>query len=63
VVDCAFPAAFDEQEKRWLLEEGQITWDQVMERWKKRGPNNEEFVGMVQRGNKGLARLLQEEVA
>jgi ring-1,2-phenylacetyl-CoA epoxidase subunit PaaA len=63
VVDCAFPAPFNEQEKRWLLEEGQITWDQVMERWKKRGPNNEEFVGIVQRGNKGLARLLQEGVA
>jgi 1,2-phenylacetyl-CoA epoxidase catalytic subunit len=63
VVDCAFPAAFDEQEKRWLLEDGPTTWDKVMERWKKRGPKNEEFVAMVQRGNKGLARLLQEEVA
>jgi ring-1,2-phenylacetyl-CoA epoxidase subunit PaaA len=63
VVDCAFPAAFDEREKRWLLEGGTISWDQVMERWKKRGPKNDEFVAMVQRGNKGLARLLQEEVA
>ncbi len=63
VVTCPFPARFDEREKRWLLDEGPISWDQVMVRWKKRGPANEEFVGMVQRGNKGLARLLGEEVA
>ena len=63
VVDCAFPAAFDEIEKRWLLEGGQITWDDVMVRWKKRGPKNAEFVETLQRGNKGLARLLGEEVA
>jgi ring-1,2-phenylacetyl-CoA epoxidase subunit PaaA len=63
VVDCAFPAAFDESEKRWLLEDGQISWDEVMKRWKKRGPKNEEFVATLQRGNRGLARLLGEEVA
>jgi ring-1,2-phenylacetyl-CoA epoxidase subunit PaaA len=63
VVTCPFPARFDERAKRWLLEEGAISWDEVMVRWKKRGPANEEFVAMVQRGNKGLARLLGEEVA
>ncbi len=63
VVDCTFPAAFDEQRKRWLLEDGPITWDDVMVRWRKRGPKNAEFVEQVQRGNKGLARLLGEEVA
>jgi ring-1,2-phenylacetyl-CoA epoxidase subunit PaaA len=63
VVDCAFPAAFDEQEKRWLLEEGPVTWVDVMKRWMKRGPKNAEFVETLQRGNKGMARLLGEEVA
>jgi ring-1,2-phenylacetyl-CoA epoxidase subunit PaaA len=63
VVTCPFPAAFDEKRKRWLLEDGAIAWDQVMVRWKQRGPSNAEFVEMVQRGNKGLARLLDEEVA
>jgi ring-1,2-phenylacetyl-CoA epoxidase subunit PaaA len=63
VVDCAFPATFDEQKKRWLLEDGSTTWDQVMLRWRGRGPKNAEFVETVQRGNKGLARLLGEEVA
>jgi ring-1,2-phenylacetyl-CoA epoxidase subunit PaaA len=63
VVDCAFPATFDESEKRWLLDEGPIGWDQVLVRWKRRGPMNATFVEQVQRGNKGLARLLGEEVA
>ena len=35
---------------RWLFEEGQISWDEVMVRWKGRGPSNQEFVGSVQRG-------------
>jgi 1,2-phenylacetyl-CoA epoxidase catalytic subunit len=59
VVECAFPAAFDERQKRWLLEDGAITWDEVMVRWKKRGPMNEQFVEMVQRGNRGLAKLME----
>ena len=62
VVDCAFPATFDAPRKRWQLEDGPITWDDVLVRWKHRGPSNEEFVEQVQRGNKGLARLMGEEV-
>jgi ring-1,2-phenylacetyl-CoA epoxidase subunit PaaA len=50
VIDCPFPAQFDEGEKRWLLEEGEITWDEVQERWRRRGPANEELVEMIQRG-------------
>ena len=59
VVTCPFPAAFDEQKKRWLLEDGAITWDEVLVRWKKRGPKNAEFVEHVQRGNRGLAKLME----
>jgi ring-1,2-phenylacetyl-CoA epoxidase subunit PaaA len=55
VVDCPFPAQFDEDEKRWLLEEGEIGWDQVLERWRARGPANEELVEVIQRGH--LERL------
>ena len=55
VVDCPFPVQFDEREKRWLLEEGEITWDDVLERWRRRGPANEELVEMLQRGR--LQRL------
>jgi ring-1,2-phenylacetyl-CoA epoxidase subunit PaaA len=59
VVDCPFPAAFDERNKRWLLEDGAISWDDVLVRWKRRGPANAEFVEHVQRGNRGLAKLLE----
>jgi ring-1,2-phenylacetyl-CoA epoxidase subunit PaaA len=54
VIDCPFPARFDAEEKRWLFEEGQISWDEVLRRWKARGPKNEEFVEHLQRGYKEL---------
>ena len=57
VIDMPFPCAFDAAEKRWLLEKGQITWDEVLKRWKARGPKNKEFVGEVQRGYRELAGL------
>ena len=60
VLDCPFPLAFDERAKHWLVEDGAISWEQVMKRWKQRGPKNEEFVEMVQRGNKGLAHLMAQ---
>jgi 1,2-phenylacetyl-CoA epoxidase catalytic subunit len=50
VIDCPFPAAFDEERKHWLLDEGTIGWDQVVERWKRRGPMNREYVDRLQRG-------------
>src|SRR5579864_78973 len=61
VIDCAFPAHFDARVKRWLLEDGPCTWDDVMKRWKARGPKNEEFVGMVQRGKREMLSLLEQE--
>ncbi len=50
VIDISFPCEFDESEKRWLLEDGPISWDQVIARWKRRGPANEEFVRQLQAG-------------
>jgi ring-1,2-phenylacetyl-CoA epoxidase subunit PaaA len=58
VIDCPFPAAFDAENKRWLLEEGQISWDAVLERWRARGPMNDEYVDTIQRGRRGLAELV-----
>ncbi len=54
VVDCPFPMAFDPHAKRWDHDGGQVTWDDVMQRWRHRGPGNEEFVGRIQRGYKQL---------
>jgi ring-1,2-phenylacetyl-CoA epoxidase subunit PaaA len=50
VIDCPFPARFDAEAKRWLLDEGPIGWDEVVERWKGRGPMNVGYVTRLQRG-------------
>jgi ring-1,2-phenylacetyl-CoA epoxidase subunit PaaA len=50
VFDFPFPARFVAEEKRWLFEEGSSTWDDVMVRWKARGPMNQKFVEDIQRG-------------
>jgi ring-1,2-phenylacetyl-CoA epoxidase subunit PaaA len=51
-IDCPFPARFDAEKKEWLLEEGPISWDEVMVRWKGRGPMNQEYVGRLQRSGR-----------
>ncbi len=58
VVNCAFPAHFDVKAKQW---DGPCTWEDVMKRWKARGPKNEEFVGMLQRGKREMLRLVEQE--
>ena len=55
VVTCPFPASFDSRNKRWELDKGAITWDDVMKRWKARGPMNDYFVERIQRGYKAMA--------
>ncbi len=47
VIDCPFPRAFDSEAKRWGDE---IGWDEVMVRWKGRGPMNETYVAKLQKG-------------
>lgn len=60
VIDCPFPAQFDEENKRWLLEDGPISWEQVVMRWKKRGPMNDQYIETIQRGKRGLERLISQ---
>jgi ring-1,2-phenylacetyl-CoA epoxidase subunit PaaA len=50
VIDCPFPAQFDEDRRQWLLDEGPIGWDTVMTRWRARGPMNQDYVRTLQRG-------------
>ncbi len=61
VIDCPFPLHFDAVAKHWLLADGACSWDDVMRRWKARGPKNEEFVAMIQRGKKEMLRLLEQD--
>jgi ring-1,2-phenylacetyl-CoA epoxidase subunit PaaA len=49
-IDCPFPARFDDAAKRWQLEDGPISWDEVMARWRARGPMNRDYVARLQRG-------------
>jgi ring-1,2-phenylacetyl-CoA epoxidase subunit PaaA len=58
-LDYPFPCQFDERKKRWLMEEGEIGWDQVLKRWKARGPKNEEYVEKIQRGHKELQQMME----
>lgn len=53
-IDCPFPADFDAREKAWHFEPGPTTWEQVLKRWKARGPMNEEYVAQIQRGYRDL---------
>jgi ring-1,2-phenylacetyl-CoA epoxidase subunit PaaA len=57
-LDYPFPCEFDEESKRWLMDEGEISWDQVLQRWKRRGPANEQLVEQVQRGYRQMTRYL-----
>ena len=50
VIDCPFPAQFDEEKRVWLLSDGAISWDDVLKRWRARGPMNADYVRTLQRG-------------
>jgi ring-1,2-phenylacetyl-CoA epoxidase subunit PaaA len=50
VIDCPFPAGFDEEKRQWLLDDGTIDWDLVLARWRARGPMNRDYVRTLQRG-------------
>lgn len=43
------PIAFVEDEKDWRFDE-HISWSDVMDRWRARGPANEKYVTMIQSG-------------
>jgi len=58
VLDYPFPCQYNEEEKRWMFEEGEISWDTVFKRWKGRGPMNEIYVESVQRSRGDVKRLL-----
>ncbi|MGY8799445.1 MAG: Phenylacetic acid catabolic protein [Longimicrobiales bacterium] len=58
VLDYPFPCQYNEEEKRWMFDEGEISWDTVFKRWKGRGPMNEIYVESVQRSRGDVKRLL-----
>lgn len=50
IIDCPFPAGFDEEKRQWLLDDGPVSWDEVTTRWRARGPMNDDYVRTLQRG-------------
>ena len=58
VLDFPFPCRYDAAAKRWLFDEGEISWDEVFARWKARGPMNETYVESIQRSRGVVARWL-----
>jgi ring-1,2-phenylacetyl-CoA epoxidase subunit PaaA len=46
VLDFPFPCGFDAEARRWDMLP--CTWDDVLERWRARGPRNDEMVEMMQ---------------
>jgi len=58
VLDYPFPCAYDPGQKRWLFEDGQITWDDVFQRWKSRGPMNEAYVESLRVSRAQVGRWL-----
>lgn len=63
VLDYPFPCQYNEVEKRWSFDEGEITWEAVFERWKGRGPMNEIYVESVQRSRMDIKRWLSGKAA
>ena len=59
VLDYAFPCEYDAGAKRWDFDGGRISWDQVFQRWKARGPMNEAYVDSVRRSHTPLNQLME----
>jgi ring-1,2-phenylacetyl-CoA epoxidase subunit PaaA len=59
VIDVPFPCKFDVENKKWLYDQPD-TWDGVIERFKKRGPQNQEFVERIQKGARELEAMRRE---
>jgi ring-1,2-phenylacetyl-CoA epoxidase subunit PaaA len=59
VLDVPFPCKFDAENKKWLYDQPD-TWDNVIARFKQRGPFNAEFVGRIQKGKQELEELRKE---
>jgi ring-1,2-phenylacetyl-CoA epoxidase subunit PaaA len=63
VLDFPFPCAYDDRAKHWDFAGGEISWDDVFARWKRRGPMNERYVEAVRRSHGPLGSLMTQQVA
>ncbi|OMP67293.1 Phenylacetic acid catabolic protein [Domibacillus epiphyticus] len=59
VLDVPFPCKFDAEKKQWLTDQPD-TWENVIKRFKNRGPRNSEFVERLQKGANELENMRKE---
>ncbi|MFE5429067.1 MULTISPECIES: Phenylacetic acid catabolic protein [Bacillaceae] len=60
-LNVPFPCKFDVENKRWKYDEPD-TWDNVINRFKQRGPQNQEFVNRIQKGYQLLDAYRNEAI-
>jgi ring-1,2-phenylacetyl-CoA epoxidase subunit PaaA len=58
VLDYPFPCQYDAEAKHWDFHGGEISWDQVWDRWKGRGPMNERYVESVRKSHLDVNRMM-----
>ena len=56
VLDFPLPCRFDPETKTWNVD-SPCSWDEVLERWKAKGPRNEQLVGYLQAGRAAFDTL------
>jgi len=56
-LEYELPCEWDADERRWLFD-ATITWEQVFDRWRARGPMNEEFVASIRKSRAHTEKLL-----
>jgi ring-1,2-phenylacetyl-CoA epoxidase subunit PaaA len=56
VLDIQFPCKFDYETREWHYDQSD-TWEGVIQRFKKRGPENVEFVNQIQKGFHELQKM------
>jgi ring-1,2-phenylacetyl-CoA epoxidase subunit PaaA len=59
VLDVPFPCKFDVENRKWLYDQPD-TWENVIARFKKRGPQNQQFVARIQQGALEMEALRKE---
>ena len=57
-LEYPFPCRYDAEAKHWLFDEGEISWDEVFQRWKGRGPMNEIYVESVRKSRMSVESWL-----
>jgi ring-1,2-phenylacetyl-CoA epoxidase subunit PaaA len=62
-LDYPFPCHYDAEAKHWDVDAGEISWDQVFQRWKGRGPMNEWYVESIRASRSRVGAWLDQPAA